>query len=74
MPNNYLIQNNKVRKLKKYSIENINKKFYLIDSVSFILLKKIKELLLAFTHYCYQIIFHNSEYRKTFLLKHLNKD
>ena len=74
MPNNYLIQNNKVLKLKKYSIENINKKFYLIDSVLFLFLKKTKELLLALTHYCYQIIFYNSEYRKTFLLKHLNKN
>jgi len=73
MVNNYLIQNNKALKLKKYSIESVNKKFYSVDSVFFIFFKKTKELLMASFQYCYQIIFYFSEYKKTFLLKNLNK-
>ena len=74
MQNNYLIQNTKVSRLKKYSIESVNKKIYSTDSILFIFFKKTKELLLAIIEYCYQIIFNFPSYRKTFLLKNLNRN
>jgi hypothetical protein len=74
MQNNYLIQNTKVSRLKKYSIETINKKNYPIDSILFIFFKKTKELLLASIYFCYQVIFYFSEYKKTLLLKNLNRN
>jgi hypothetical protein len=74
MQNNYLIQNAKVSRLKKYSIKSVNKKIYSTDSILFIFFKKNKEFLLDIIQYCYQIIFNFSEYRNTFLLKNLNKN
>ena len=74
MQSNYLIQNTKVSRLKKYSIKSRKKKIYSTDSILFIFFKKTKELLLAVIQYCYQIIFNFSEYRKTFLLKNLNRN
>jgi hypothetical protein len=73
MQNYYLIQNTKVSRLKKYSIKS-RKKIYSADSILFIFFKRNKELILALIQYCYQIIFNFFEYRKTFLLKNLNRN